>query len=102
MIVPFVWPTLAALYVQFIVGGVAFGTFLAVDQALLIDVLPHKGAAGRDLGMGQFAANLGSVLGPVLAGAVLSATGGYQMIWLASSLLAVFAAFALMPVRRTA
>jgi MFS family permease len=102
MIVPFVWPTLAALYVQFVVGGVAFGTFLAVDQALLIDVLPHKGAAGRDLGMGQFAANLGSVLGPVLAGAVLSATGGYQMIWLASSLLAVFAAFALMPVRRTA
>jgi MFS family permease len=102
MIVPLAWPTLAAFYVQFVVGGVAFGTFLAVDQALLIDVLPSTGAAGRDLGMGQFAANLGSVLGPVLAGAVLSATGGYQMIWLASSLLAVFAAFALMPVRPTA
>jgi MFS family permease len=100
MIVPFLWPTLTALYVQFVVGGVAFGTFLAVDQALLIDVLPYKGAAGRDLGMGQFAANMGSVMGPILAGVVLSATGGYRMVWLAALLLAVFAAFALMPVKR--
>jgi MFS family permease len=102
MLVPFAWPTLAALYVQFVVGGVAFGTFLAVDQALLIDVLPNTSAAGRDLGMGQFAANLGSMLGPVLAGGVLSATGGYHMVWLASSVLAMFAAFALMRARTAA
>jgi MFS family permease len=100
MIVPFLWPTLIALYVQFVVGGVAFGIFLAVDQALLIDVIPNKQAAGRDLGMGQFAANLGSVMGPLLAGIVLSATGGYRMIWLAALLLAVVSAFALMPVKR--
>lgn len=102
MVPPMVWPTLAALYVKFIIGGVAFGIFLAVDQALLIDVLPNKGsAAGRDLGMGGLAANLGSFMGPILAGVVLSATGGYRMIWLAALLLAVIAAFALMPVKRT-
>jgi MFS family permease len=99
--VPFLWPTLTALYVQHVVGGMAFGIFLAIDQALLIDVLPNKGsAAGRDLGMGQLAANLGSLMGPLLAGAVLSATGGYRMIWLAALLLAVVAAFALMPLKR--
>lgn len=103
MIPPLVWPTLAALYMKFVIGGIAFGIFLAVDQALLIDVLPNKGsAAGRDLGMGAFAANLGSFMGPILAGVVLSATGGYRMIWLAALLLAVIAAFALMPVKRAA
>ncbi|RYX95584.1 MAG: MFS transporter [Comamonadaceae bacterium] len=100
MAVPFFWPTLAALYVQFVVGGLAFGTFLSVDQALLIDVLPNKSAAGRDLGMGAFAANLGSLLGPAMAGGLLSATGGYRMIWLAALLLAAIAGFVLMPVRR--
>jgi len=99
MIVPFLWPTLIALYVQFVLGGVAFGAFLVVDQALLIDVLPNKSAAGRDLGMGQFAANLGSVMGPILAGVVLSATGGYRMIWPAALILVVLAAVALMPVK---
>ena len=100
MTVPFVWPTLAALYVQFILAGLAIGTFLVVDQALLIDVLPDKGAAGRDLGIGQFAINLGQALGPVVAGALLSATGGYRMIWIAALLFALLSAFALMPVRR--
>ncbi|MBC7702427.1 MAG: MFS transporter [Rhodoferax sp.] len=100
MAVPFALPTLTALYVQFVVGGIAFGIFLSVDQALLIDVLPNKGSAGRDLGMGQFASNVGSVLGPVLAGGVLSATGGYRMIWLAALLLCVLAALSLIPVKR--
>jgi MFS family permease len=99
MVVPLLWPTLAALYVQFVVGGVAFGIFLAVDQALLIDVIPDKEAAGRDLGLGQFAANLGSVMGPLLAGAVLTATGGYRMVWLAALLVLLLSAFALMPVK---
>ncbi|MBC5763204.1 MFS transporter [Ramlibacter albus] len=99
MAVPLAWPALPALYIQFVVGGVAFGTFLAVDQALLIDVLPNKDAAGRDLGMGQFAANLGSLLGPVLAGAVLAGTGGYRLVWLAALLALVVSALALMPVK---
>lgn len=99
MVLPVIWPTLAALYAKFVVGGIAFGIFLAVDQALLIDVLPNKGAAGRDLGMGHFAANLGSVMGPILAGAVLAATGDYRVVWLAAMLVLLISAFALMPVR---
>jgi MFS family permease len=100
-LMPYLWPTLIALYVKYVIGGIAFGVFLAVDQALVIDVLPNKqGAAGRDLGMGAFAANLGSLMGPIMAGALVSATGGYRTIWLAALLLAVIAAFALMPVKR--
>jgi MFS family permease len=99
MMVPFLWPTLVALYVQIVLGGVAFGTFLVVDQALLLDVLPSREAAGRDLGLGQFAANLGSLMGPAMAGIVLATTGSYKLIWLAALVLAVLAAFALMAVK---
>jgi MFS family permease len=98
--VPFASPTLAALYIQHFIAGIAVGTFLVVDQALLIDVLPDKEAAGRDLGIGVLASNLGQAMGPVVAGTILAATGGYRMIWLASLVIVTIAAFAVIPVKR--
>ncbi|WP_048439683.1 MFS transporter [Caenimonas sp. SL110] len=99
MIVPLFWPTLTALYVQTVLAGMAVGTFLVVDQALLIDVLPNKDHAGRDMGIGQFAINLGQVMGPIVASVVFSATGGYRMIWAAALVVLVLSAFALLPVK---
>lgn len=100
MLVPLVWPTLVALYMQAIVAGVAVGAFVVVDQALFIDVLPDKEAVGRDLGMGSLAGNLGQAIGPAVAGVVLATTGGYRMIWLASFFLVMVAALAILPVKR--
>lgn len=100
MAVPFIWPALWALYAQHVLAGVAVGTFLVVDQALLIDVLPDKDAAARDLGIGAFASNLGQAIGPVVASGVLVATGGYRMIWFVSMLLTLIAAFAIFPVKK--
>lgn len=100
MAVPFMFPTLWALYAQHVLAGVAVGTFLVVDQALLIDVLPDKDAAGRDLGIGAFASNLGQAIGPMVASLVLAATGGYRMIWFAAMVLTLIAAFAIFPVRK--
>lgn len=98
--VPFAWPSLTALYIQHLLAGIAVGTFLVVDQALLIDVLPDKEAAGRDLGIGTLASNLGQAMGPLVASAVLAVTGGYKMIWLVSLILVTIAAFAVLPVKR--
>lgn len=100
MLVPLAWPSLLALYLQAIIGGVAVGAFVVVDQALFIDVLPDKQSVGRDLGMGNLAGNLGQAIGPGVAGAVLAITGGYRMIWLAAILLVMVAAFAVVPVKR--
>ncbi len=100
MLVPLLWPTLTALYVQAIVAGVAVGAFVVVDQALFIDVLPDRQAVGRDLGMASLAGNLGQAIGPAVAGAVLTLTGGYQMIWLVAFLLVLVAAGAVLPVKR--
>lgn len=99
-LVPMAWPTLTALYVQAVVGGIAVGAFVVVDQALFIEVLPDRQAVGRDLGMSNLAGNLGQAIGPGVAGVVLSITGGYRMIWLAAFMLVMIAAAAVIPVKR--
>lgn len=99
MAVPLAWPTLAALFVQNIVGGVAAGCYLAVDRALLIDVLPDRRAAGRDLGVGTTGINLGQALGPVVAGQLVALTGGYGAVWVLSLVAALIGAVAILPVR---
>ena len=100
MAVPLTWPTLPALFVQAVIAGIALGSFLIVDQALIIDVLPDRDAAGRDLGIANLGGNLGQALGPIIAGGVVAATGSYRMIWVSAIALVVLAALAILPVRR--
>ena len=99
MLVPMVWPALPALFIQAILSGIALGTYLPVDQALFIDVLPDSRAAGRDLGVAALGSNLGQALGPILAGVVVSATGGYFGVWAAALVLALVAAVAVLPLK---
>jgi len=99
MLIPIVSPTLPALFLQAIVGGIAFGAYLPVDQALFIDVLPDQRAAGRDLGVAALGSNLGQALGPALAGAVVALTGAYLGVWIAAFVLVLFAAVAVLPLK---
>ncbi|WP_405876578.1 MFS transporter [Streptomyces sp. NBC_00005] len=100
MAIPLFFPTVAALFVQAVVAGFAFGIYIPVDQALVVDVLPDPNAAGRDLGVAGLAINLGQALGPALAGSVVSVTGGYAFVWVAALALVGLAALAILPVRR--
>lgn len=100
MLVPLAWATVPGLYVQAVIGGIALGAFIVVDQALFIDVIPDKKTAGRDLGMANLAGNFGQAIGPVVAGLVVSLTGGYSMVWVVSLVVVLFAAFAILPVKR--
>lgn len=99
MLIPIVSPTLPALFAQAIVGGIAFGTYLPVDQALFIDVLPDQKAAGRDLGVAALGSNLGQALGPALAGLVVAITGAYLGVWIAAFVLVLLAAVAVIPLK---
>lgn len=99
MLIPILSPSLPALFIQAIVGGIAFGTYLPVDQALFIDVLPDQKAAGRDLGVAALGSNLGQALGPALAGATVAITGGYLGVWIAGFVLVLLAAVAVLPLK---
>ncbi|MDN5570675.1 MAG: MFS transporter [Propionibacteriaceae bacterium] len=98
-LVPIFWPALPALFIQAIIGGAAMGSFLVVDQALFIDVIPDKRTAGRDLGMGALGGNFGQAIGPIVGG-VIVAWSGYQMVWIAAVFIVLIAAFAILPVKR--
>ncbi|SFR92784.1 Na+/melibiose symporter [Microbacterium sp. cf046] len=99
MLIPIISPTLPALFLQAIIGGIAFGTYLPVDQALFIDVLPDQKSAGRDLGVAALGSNLGQALGPALAGAVVAITGAYLGVWIAAFVLVLLAAVAVIPLK---
>jgi len=102
-LVPAFWPALPALFIQHAIAGVSMGLYLAIDTALMIDVLPDKEAsAGRDLGMTNVATTLGMTLGPIVAGQLVALTGSYQLVWIAGAVIVAFAAYLVVPVRRAA
>jgi MFS family permease len=99
-VVPLAWPAIPALFIQAIVGGLGLGVFIVVDQALFIDVLPDKAAAGRDLGLATAAGNLGQAIGPVVAGAVVALLGGaYIGIWALALVIVLLAGAAVLPIK---
>jgi MFS family permease len=100
MFIPLLSPTLPALIIQGVVAGLGVGTFLTVDQAMFIDLLPEKDAAARDLGVSTLGGNLGQALGPLLAGVVVAVTGGYTALWIVAIVIVVIAALLVFPIRR--
>jgi len=51
--------------------GFALGTYMAVDWALAVEVLPQEGFAAKDLGLWGLSTNLPQTVAPFLGGAVL-------------------------------
>ena len=82
-LVPLASPTLEGVLVQAAVSGLALGIYLPVDQALFIDVLPDRHAAGRDLGTAAIAVAVGQAAGPIVAAQAVGWTGGYAAVWVA-------------------
>ena len=88
----------------FLVGmalsGFGFGTYLAVDLALVVDVLPDRDSAAKDLGVLNIAGALPFFVAPALAPAVLAASGGsYAVLYAVAGAFAILAALAIVPVR---
>ncbi|MEU6644646.1 MFS transporter [Saccharomonospora sp. NPDC046836] len=67
--------------------GVGFGTFLAVDLAVVASVLPSASNTGRDLGVFAIAVAAPQILAPALAVPVL-ALAGYTGLYLMTGLVA--------------
>lgn len=82
-------------------GGLGFGLYMAVDLALVADVLPDPGSAAKDLGVMNIAGALPSSVAPALAPAILAAgNGSYGVLYAVAGACAVLGAGAIMRVRR--
>jgi MFS family permease len=83
------------------IGGLGFGVYVAVDLALVVDVLPDKANAAKDLGVFNIAAALPFSIAPAIAPVILALGGGsYGVLYAVAGLCAIIGAFAVLPVKR--
>jgi len=74
--------------------------YMAVDLALVVDVLPDTGSAAKDLGVLNIAGALPFALAPALAPAILALGGGsYAVLYTVAGSCALLGAAAILPVK---
>lgn len=81
ILVPLLVPTFTGMLVYCFLAGAGFGGFGSVDYVLITKVLPSQEDAGKDLGIINMTTTLTQTLGVGLAGAMVSATGGYTVLF---------------------
>jgi MFS family permease len=102
MIAPLALPSMSGMWIYAAVIGVGYGMFMSIDIALMTQVLPQSalGDEGRDLGVLTTAVNIPQILSPVMAAALLGATGGdYRVIFWAAILFVFGSALCILPIR---
>ena len=88
-----------AFLVGMAIGGLGFGAYVAVDLALVADVLPEKEKA-KDLGVMNIAGALPFSIAPAIAPVVLAIGGGsYGVLYAFAGFCAILGAIAILPVR---
>jgi MFS family permease len=101
---PLVAPTIPGMRVYAVLIGIGYGAFMSVDLALMTQVLPKRSGAsdstGKDLGILATAINVPQILSPVLAAALLGATGNnYELLFIAAGLFVFVGSFLVLPIR---
>jgi MFS family permease len=62
--------------------GAGFGVYLAVDNAMVTQVLPEVADRAKDLGVVNIAASAPQVLAPAIAAPIVRSLGGYPALYL--------------------
>jgi len=82
------------------ISGLGFGMYLAVDLALVADVLPNKANVAKDLGVFNIAGALPFSIAPACAPLILAIGGGsYGVLYAVAGICAIIGAVAILPVR---
>jgi MFS family permease len=83
------------------IGGLGFGMYMAVDLALVVDVLPDPDSAAKDLGVLNIAGALPSSVAPAVAPLILAVGGGsYGVLYAVAGVCALAAAATIVPVKQ--
>jgi MFS family permease len=72
--------------------GIGFGAYLAVDFALITQVLPSALDRGKDLGVINIANSLPQVLAPLIAFPFVTLWGGYVSLYVAAAVIGLLGA----------
>lgn len=98
-------PGLPLLIVGSMLTSVGIGAFAAVDQALLLDVLPEKATeAGRYMGITGFATSISQAVAPLVASGLLvigvsGAEKNYTLLYVVAAVITVGGALSVLRIR---
>ena len=93
--------SLGGYLVGMAVSGLGFGIYIAVDLALVADVLPDTANVAKDLGVMNIAGALPFSIGPALAPLVLAlGAGSYAVLYAVAGVCALASAAAITRVRQ--
>ena len=84
-----------------LVIGIGFGIYIAVDLALVIDVLPNPDDTAKDLGVFNIAMAGPQTLAPAVSAALLTMGGGrYDLLLAVAAGIALLGALMILPVKK--
>lgn len=98
MIIPAFSPTPTAMMIFTGLVSLGFGTYMAVDAALMSEVLPSEGSFAKDLGVLNIAATLPQTIGPFLGGIIVVSLGYVALFPIAVGL-AILGALCIIPIK---
>jgi MFS family permease len=79
--------------------GLGYGAYVAVDLALVSQVLPRAQDRGKDLGLINIASAAPQVVGPAIAALLVTRLGGYPILFLAAAVATLAGGLAVQRVR---
>ncbi|WP_433222349.1 MFS transporter [Dactylosporangium sp. CS-047395] len=96
--------TIGQFYVVEAVMGVAYGIYVGVDLALVVDVLPNPDDSGKDLGVFNIANALPQTVAPVFGAALLAigsaANQNYTLLLYSAGVAALVGALVVLPIKK--
>lgn len=96
--------TVNGFYAVEAVLGIAFGIYVGVDLALVVDVLPNPDNAGKDLGVFNMANALPQTLAPVLGAFLLAINSSnnqnYELLLYVAAGAALLGALIVLPIKK--
>lgn len=93
------WQTWPGVLTAAVVLGIGFGVFLAVDLAIVTEVLPDEDGFAKDLGVINIANALPQVVAPVIAAPIVTQLGGYTTLYVTAGIIGLVGAVAVVRIR---
>lgn len=93
------WQTWPGVLTAAVVLGIGFGAFLAVDLAIVTEVLPDEAGFAKDLGVINIANALPQVIAPVVAAPIVTQLGGYTSLYVVAAVVGLVGAVAVVNIR---
>ncbi|GAA2118432.1 MFS transporter [Actinomadura napierensis] len=92
-------PSTGTILAFYVVGGLGYGMYLSVDQALMVEVLPGAGSEAKELGFLGIANTAPIVLGPFVAAGTVTVLG-YRALFAVTVVLALAGGLGVFRIRR--